>query len=415
MRIALTSVLVLTAVACSPEAPLPEAAPAAESAAGLHDRLLVMDTHLDTPANFSKADFDILADNPSVLGSVQVDLPKMQRGGLDGGFWVIFTPQGPLDAESYEAAKQAALTRGDEIQAMVAANPDSFEMAYTSADAGRIAAAGKRIVYQSMENSYPIGTDLSLVEVFYDKGLRMIGPVHFRDNQFADSATDFSASDHGGLSPLGEELVKEANRLGMILDGSHAADSTVDDMIALSATPLILSHTGVKAVYDHPRNIDDTLMRKIADDGGVIQINAYGGYLEPLEPTPERQAALDALEVEFEGISPLTADDETRERYFARREEVDTAFPAPRSTFEKFIEHLLHALEIVGPDHVGMGADWDGGGGVEGMEDVSFLPKVTERLLAEGYTEAEIQKFWSGNMLRLMEQAEAAKQGPSAE
>ena len=415
MRIALTSVLVLTAVACSPEAPLPEAAPAPESAAGLHDRLLVMDTHLDTPANFSKADFDILADNPSVLGSVQVDLPKMQRGGLDGGFWVIFTPQGPLDAESYEAAKQAALTRGDEIQAMVAANPDSFEMAYTSADAGRIAAAGKRIVYQSMENSYPIGTDLSLVEVFYDKGLRMIGPVHFRDNQFADSATDFSASDHGGLSPLGEELIKEANRLGMILDGSHAADSTVDDMIALSATPLILSHTGVKAVYDHPRNIDDALMRKIADDGGVIQINAYGGYLEPLEPTPERQAALDALEVEFDGISPLTADDETRERYFARREEVDAAFPAPRSTFEKFIEHLLHALEIVGPDHVGMGADWDGGGGVEGMEDVSFLPKVTERLLAEGYTEAEIQKFWSGNMLRLMEQAEAAKQGPSAE
>ncbi|WP_299950502.1 dipeptidase [Hyphomonas sp. BRH_c22] len=402
-------------MACSPEAPQPEAAPAPESAADLHDRLLVMDTHLDTPANFSKADFDILADNPSVLGSVQVDLPKMQRGGLDGGFWVIFTPQGPLDAESYEAAKQAALTRGDEIQAMVAANPDSFEMAYTSADAGRIAAAGKRIVYQSMENSYPIGTDLSLVEVFYDKGLRMIGPVHFRDNQFADSATDFSASDHGGLSPLGEELIKEANRLGMILDGSHAADSTVDDMIALSATPLILSHTGVKAVYDHPRNIDDALMRKIADDGGVIQINAYGGYLEPLEPTPERQAALDALEVEFDGISPLTADDETRERYFARREEVDAAFPAPRSTFEKFIEHLLHALEIVGPDHVGMGADWDGGGGVEGMEDVSFLPKVTERLLAEGYTEAEIQKFWSGNMLRLMEQAEAAKQGPSAE
>ncbi|KJS36466.1 MAG: peptidase M19 [Hyphomonas sp. BRH_c22] len=411
----MTSILVLTAVACSPEAPQPEAAPAPESAADLHDRLLVMDTHLDTPANFSKADFDILADNPSVLGSVQVDLPKMQRGGLDGGFWVIFTPQGPLDAESYEAAKQAALTRGDEIQAMVAANPDSFEMAYTSADAGRIAAAGKRIVYQSMENSYPIGTDLSLVEVFYDKGLRMIGPVHFRDNQFADSATDFSASDHGGLSPLGEELIKEANRLGMILDGSHAADSTVDDMIALSATPLILSHTGVKAVYDHPRNIDDALMRKIADDGGVIQINAYGGYLEPLEPTPERQAALDALEVEFDGISPLTADDETRERYFARREEVDAAFPAPRSTFEKFIEHLLHALEIVGPDHVGMGADWDGGGGVEGMEDVSFLPKVTERLLAEGYTEAEIQKFWSGNMLRLMEQAEAAKQGPSAE
>lgn len=417
MRIALTSVLVLAAAACSPKAVEPEMAPttAPETASELHERLLVLDTHLDTPANFSKSDFDIRADNPSVLGSVQVDLPKMQRGGLDGGFWVIFTPQGPLDADSYEAAKQAALTRSDEIQAMVFANPDSFELAYTSADAARIAASGKRIVYQSMENAYPIGTDLALVETFYDRGLRMIGPVHFRDSQFADSATDLSANDYGGLSPLGEDLVKEANRLGMILDGSHAADSTVDDMIALSTTPLILSHTGVKEVYDHPRNIDDALMRKIADDGGVIQINAYGGYLEPLEPTAERQAALDALQTEFEGISPLTADDETRERYFARMEGVDAAYPAPQSTFEKFIEHLLHALEVVGPDHVGMGADWDGGGGVEGMEDVSFLPKVTERLLAEGYTEAEIQQFWSGNMLRLLEQAEAAKQGALAE
>jgi membrane dipeptidase len=375
----------------------------------------VLDTHLDTPANFSKTDFDIMADNPSVLGSVQVDLPKMQRGGLDGGFWVIFTPQGPVDEASYAAAKQAALTRSDEIQAMVAAHPESFEMAYASEDAARIAASGKRIVFQSMENSYPIGTDLSLVEAFYNRGLRMIGPVHFRDNQFADSATDLSAGDYGGLSPLGEELIKEANRLGMILDGSHAADATVDDMIALSTTPLILSHTGVKAVYDHPRNIDDALMRKIADDGGVIQINAYGGYLEPLEPTPERQAALDAIEAEFDGVSPMMADDETRERYFARMDEVDAAFPPPRSTFEKFIEHLLHALEVVGPDHVGMGADWDGGGGVEGMEDVSFLPKVTERLLAEGYTEAEIQKFWSGNMLRLLALAEAAKQAPEAE
>lgn len=417
MRIALTSVLVLAAAACSPKTVEPEKAPATavETAAELHERLLVLDTHLDTPANFSKPDFDIMADNPSVLGSVQVDLPKMQRGGLDGGFWVIFTPQGPVDDESYAAAKQAALTRSDEIQAMVAAHPDSFELAYTSEDATRIAASGKRIVFQSMENSYPIGTDLSLVEEFYNRGLRMIGPVHFRDNQFADSATDLSAGDFGGLSPLGEELVKEANRLGMILDGSHAADSTVDDMIALSTTPLILSHTGVKAVYDHPRNIDDALMRKIADDGGVIQINAYGGYLEQLEPTPERQAALDALSAEFDGVSPLTADDETRARYFARMAEIDAAFTPPLSSFEKFIEHLLHALEVVGPDHVGMGADWDGGGGVTGMEDVSFLPKVTERLLAEGYSEADIQKFWSGNMLRLLEQAEAAKQPPEVE
>ncbi|MFT5776534.1 MAG: membrane dipeptidase [Hyphomonas sp.] len=414
MKTVMTSMLVLAALtACSPKAPAPaESVPEPESAAQLHERLLVLDSHLDTPANLSKPGFDIMADNPSVLGSVQVDLPKMMRGGLDGGFWVIFMPQGPVDEASFEAARTAALTRSDEILTMVSDHPESFELAYTSEDAARIAATGKRIVYQSIENSYPIGTDLSLVKTFYDRGVRFIGPVHFRDNQFADSATDLSASDFGGLSPLGEDLVREANRLGMVLDGSHAADSTVDDMIALSTTPLILTHTGVKAVYDHPRNIGDDLLRKIADDGGVIQINAYGGYLEALSPTPERQAALDELQTEFEGISPITADAETRERYMARMDEVDASFPPPRSTFEKFMEHMNHALEVVGPDHIGMGADWDGGGGVEGMEDVSFLPKVTERLLAEGYSEADIQKIWSGNMLRMLQQAEAAKEIP---
>jgi membrane dipeptidase len=415
LKTTMTSMLVLAALtACSPKSPAPtETVPEPESVAQLHERLLVLDSHLDTPANLSKPDFDIMADNPSVLGSVQVDLPKMTRGGLDGGFWVIFTPQGPVDEASYESARTAALTRSDEIHTMVADHPDSFELAYTSEDAARIAASGKRVVYQSIENSYPIGTDLSLVKTFYDRGVRFIGPVHFRDNQFADSATDLSAGDFGGLSPLGEELVREANRLGMVLDGSHAADSTVDDMIALSTTPLILTHTGVKAVYDHPRNISDDLLRKIADDGGVIQINAYGGYLEALSPTPERQAALDELQTEFDGISPITADAETRERYMARMDEVDVSFPPPRSTFEKFMEHMNHALEVVGPDHIGMGADWDGGGGVEGMEDVSFLPKVTERLLAEGYSEQDIQKIWSGNMLRLLQQAEAAKETPT--
>lgn len=412
MKIAMTSVLALALVACSqqkasaPAEPAPAEAP--KTAAEIHDEMLVLDTHLDTPANFSKADFDIMADNPSVLGSVQVDLPKMNRGGLDGGFWVTFTPQGPMDPASYEAAKQAALTRNQEIHDMVAAHPESFELAYTSEDAARIAATGKKVVYMSIENSYPLGTDIGMVEEFYNRGVRMIGPVHFRDNQFADSSTDLGANDYGGLSPLGEALVKEANRLGMILDGSHASDSTVDDMIELSTTPIILSHTGVKAVYDHPRNIDDDLMRKVADDGGVIQINAYGSYLEQLTPTPERQAALDEMQKEFEGISPATADAETRDRYIAKMEEIDAQFPAPRSTFEKFLEHMNHALEVVGPDHVGMGADWDGGGGVVGMEDVSFLPRVTEALLAEGYSEEDIQKIWSGNMLKLMKQVEDA-------
>ena len=161
-------------------------------------------------------------------------------------------------------------------------------------------------------------------------------------------------------------------------------------------------------VYDHFRNIPDELLLAIAEDGGVIQINAYGGYLEALEPSPERQAAMAELEAEY-GASYYDMDDATREAYSAAREEVDAQYPAPRSSFEKFMEHLLYALELVGPDHVGMGADWDGGGGVEGMSDITYLPKVTAALLEAGYSEEDIRKFWSGNMLRLLRQAEEAR------
>ncbi|KCZ51980.1 hypothetical protein HY29_05430 [Hyphomonas beringensis] len=406
---------ILALAACSPSDPKSDPVPAAEQAAvatpaEIHERLIVLDSHLDTPANFSKPDFDIMADNPSKLGQVQVDLPKMKRGGLDGGFWVIFTPQGPLDAASYEAAKNAALHRSDEIIQMVESHPDNFELAYTADDAARIVGDGKRVVYQSIENSYPLGTDISMLQTFYDKGVRLIGPVHFRDNQFADSSTDLEANDYGGLSPLGEELIREANRLGMMIDGSHAADSTVEDIMAISTTPIFLSHTGVRALYDHPRNVTDELLKKVADDGGVIQINAYGSYIDDLEPTPERKAAIEAIQEEYAEAMKEGLTDEQMAEFRERYEAIDAEFPPPMSTFDVFMDQMLYALKLVGPDHVGMGADWDGGGGVEGMEDVSFLPKVTARLLEEGYTEEDLEKIWSGNMLRVMREVEAAKE-----
>lgn len=374
----------------------------------IHQSMLVMDTHLDTPAYFHNNDYDFSVRQTFEEDGTHVDLPRMKEGGLDGGFWVIFTAQGPLDEASYDAARNAAMLRQMSIRELAAKYGDEVELAFTADDAERIAGEGKRVVYQSMENAYPLGTDISLLETFYIGGLRMVAPVHFRDNQFADSATDVSEASFGGLSPLGEELIRKANELGMVLDGSHAADETVYDMIELSTTPIILSHTGVDGVYDHFRNIPDELLTAVADDGGVIQINAYGGYLEALEPTAERQDAMAALEEQFGG-SYYDLDDETREEYSAARDEIDAQYPAPRSSFEKFMEHLLYALDVVGPDHVGMGADWDGGGGVEGMSDITFLPKVTAALLEAGYSEAEIEQFWSGNMLRLLRQAEEAR------
>ena len=382
-----------------------------KTSADIHEDLIVFDSHLDTPANFRNENYSLIADNPTVLGSVQVDLPKMRRGGLDGGFWVIYTAQGPLTDEAYTAAFEAAMTRMEDIHTAADAHSDYFEIATRASDAQRIVSNGKRVMYISMENSYPIGLDLANMEKFYDLGLRMIGPVHFRDNQFADSATDLTTDSYGGLSELGEQLVREANRLGMVVDGSHAGDDTVRDIMAISTTPIILTHTGVKAIYDHPRNIDDSLLKEIANDGGVIQINGLGAYLEALEPSPERVKALEELKDEAGGrdISELTADEQLV--FMAKYQEIDAKYPAPVSTFDKFMEHLLHALSVVGPEHIGMGADWDGGGGVEGLEDVSYLPKVTAALMDAGYSEEDLANIWSGNMLRLLALAEAEKAG----
>ncbi|MEM5518223.1 dipeptidase [Henriciella sp. AS95] len=420
----LAGAITVSAAACTPEAAetgsviLPneagpthsQTAPALGVAADvidLHQSMLVMDTHLDTPAFFHTDDYTFSDRGSFGKDGTQVDLPRMNEGGLDGGFWVIYTPQGPLDEASYDAARNSALLRQMAIREFAAKYSDKVELAFTADDAERIAGEGKKVVFQSIENSYPLGTDVSLLETFYIGGVRMVGPVHGRDNQFADSATDVSSEAFGGLSPLGEELVAKANELGMILDASHAADETVYDMIEASTTPLIFSHTGVDGMYEHFRNVPDELLVAVAEDGGVIQMNALGAYLELLEPSPERSEALDALTAEYGAFSDM--DTETMDAYREARKSVDAQFPAPQSTFEKFMEQVLYSLELVGPDHVGMGADWDGGGGVKGMIDITFLPKVTAALLEAGYSEEDIQKFWSGNMLRLLREAEAAR------
>jgi len=379
--------------------------------ATLHERLLVMDTHLDTPANFSEPDFSLAGAQDFAADGTQVDLPRMVAGGLDGGFWVIYTAQGELTETGYRAARDHALIRAGEIREAAARHHEHFELAFRSEDAARIHAEGKRIIYQSMENAYPLGRDVSLLETFYKFGLRMVGPVHFANNQFADSATDPVGPRWGGLSAQGRELVKEANRLGLVLDGSHAHDKAVYDMIARSKTPLILSHTGVKAVYDHPRNIDDALLEKLAETGGVIQINAYSGYLEDLVESPERILAFEALEASLDGVAFEDLSEDDQRAAIAERDRIDRAFPPNRSSFDKFAEHLLYALKRVGPDHVGIGADWDGGGGVGGMEDIASLPRITQLLLDAGYMEADIAKIWSGNMLRILK---AAEDGASA-
>lgn len=375
----------------------------------LHQKLLTLDSHLDTPASLDLPGWSIDEEHDVLHDFTQVDLPRMKKGGLDGGFWAIYTPQGPVTIEGFRKARDFAILRGLSIRNMVAADPANFALATEAKDAAPIAAKGKRIVYMSIENAYPLGEDVSLLDTFYAMGVRVVGFAHFAHNQFADSSTDPSGKPRfGGLSPLGKELLKEMNRIGVVPDASHSSDQVLDDLLTLSTTPVLLTHSGCKAVYDHPRNIDDTHLKALAAKGGVIQMNAYGAYLRASKPNPQRQEALKALYGQMREGAKLSA--EKRAELLAKRQEIDRLYPdTDRPSFDDFMKHMLHALEVVGPDHVGIGADWDGGGGVVGMEDVVDLPKITAALIKAGYSEADVQKIWSGNVLRVLAAAEAGK------
>lgn len=385
-----------------------EDAPSAEVMA-FQREMITLDTHLDTPESIDRPGWSIMDRHDMHEDYTQVDLPRMKDGELDGGFWAIYTPQGPLGEEHYAKVRDFAVLRGMSIRLMVAANPEQFELALTADDAARINAAGKRIVYMSIENAYPLGEDVSMLELFYKMGVRETGFAHFGNNQFADSSTDPGGPKWHGLSPLGEKLLAEANRLGMIIDGSHSSDEVLDQLIAKSTTPVVLSHSGCKAIFDHPRNVDDDRLRALAAKGGIIQINSYGGYLRTRKPNPERAAAYKALSAETGDEAALTA--EQWDALLAKRREIDARYPdTDRATFDDFMKHLLHALDVVGPDHVGIGMDWDGGGGVVGLEDVSDLPRITAALLDAGYSKEDIAKIWGGNVLRVMRAVEAAAQ-----
>ncbi len=404
-RLTLTLAAAALLSACTTTAAAPHGVSA--DAWAIHQRLMTLDTHLDTPAFFDTVrGYDIMERHDVERDGSQVDYPRMVEGGLDGGFWVIYMGQGPLTPQGYREIRDTALLRALAIHKMVAANPDEFELALTAADAARINATGKKIVYLSIENSYELGEDLSLLDTFYKLGVRMAGPVHNGSNQLADSTNPGPNPpvNWGGLSPMGREYVKRANELGIILDGSHASDATIEQMIELSATPIILSHHGADHLNEHPRNAPDALLKKLADKGGVIHMNALGSFIKPLPQTKERMEAITALRAKW-GNSNLLPQDRY-EQYLDELAVINRQFPENRATFEDYMEQVLYTIKLVGVDHVGFGADWDGGGGLDGFRDITALPKITERLLKEGYTEADLAKMWGGNVVRLLKAAE---------
>ncbi|MFW2351311.1 dipeptidase [Qipengyuania sp.] len=366
----------------------------------IHRDLIVLDTHLDTPLNFGREGWDFGARHTLENDIAQVDLGRMREGNLDGGFFVVYTAQGPLTAEGYREALAFARHRSDVIDAELARHRDVIEPATSAAQAEALAREGKLIGFKSIENSYPLGEDLTLLEEFHKRGVRMAGPVHSGTNQFADSATDDPK--WNGLSPLGRKWVAEMNRLGMVIDASHSSDKTLDDMLALSTTPIILSHSSPRWANDHPRNLDDARIRAVAAKGGAMCMSTI--FMSEMNLGEERAQLFDR----YEHIAELSPAEQAE--LIRRTRALDKTEPMWATSFEQYMAALLHVIEVAGVDHVCFGADWDGGGGIDGLMDITALPVITGRLLEAGYTREDIDKMTGGNVLRILAAAEAAGQ-----
>jgi membrane dipeptidase len=376
----------------------------AQTARKVHDDAIVLDTHFDTPANLGRPGWTITDRHDTAKDGDQVDVPRMIEGGVDGGFFAIYTAQGPRTPEARRAARDAGFVRAVQIREMVARHPDVFQFVTTAEQARAVAASGKRFVFMSMENGTPVEADVSLLSTFHALGLTMASPVHFKNNDLADSATD--KPEWNGLSPAGRTFVAEANRLGILLDASHASDQVLEQMIALSKAPIILSHSGVRAIYNHPRNVSDADLKLLAAKGGVVQVNAFSAYMVDQPKIPERDAAMQALYAKAEVMHDMTA--AQRAALMAERKAIETRWPAPRATFADLMKHLEHAIQIAGIDHVGLSGDFDGGGGIEGFDGVADFPKVSAALLERGYSAADVAKVMGGNALRVLAAAQAA-------
>ena len=320
---------------------------------------------------------------------------------------MIYTPQGDLTPQGYEDALAHAWHRNSVIDKMLIDHADNFMPATTADDAAAIVAQGKHVVYKSIENAYPLGLDVTRLDAFYEAGVRMVGLVHMTNNQFADSSTDPDGLKWNGLSPLGKDLIRRANALGMIIDMSHAHDLALAQAIDLSTTPIILSHSGAGHLYEHPRNVGDALLLDLAASGGVMHINSLSAYLKDLETDPARRPALSELFKQLQE-NPLKTEADT-EAFLEARRAIDKKYPPDFANFYDVMRHIYHAHALMGAAHIGIGLDWDGGGGVDGLQDITGLPKITQAMREAGLSDEDIAALWSGNLLRVLRLVEASR------
>jgi membrane dipeptidase len=370
-----TSRLLLTLLACAAPAVLlaqnPEAALVAR-ARGIHERVLTLDTHDDIdPAHFTAAC------NYTQRLATQVNLPKMKDGGLDVAFLIAFTEQGPLSESGYANAYRDAIAKFDAVHRLTEViAPSQIGLALTSDDVPRIARSGRKVAVIGVENGYPLGTDVARVREFYQRGGRYLSLAHNGHD-----------APNGGVSALGREVIAEMNRLGMMVDVSHPSKASMMQTVTLSKAPIIASHSAVRALANHSRNMDDEQLLALKRNGGVVQIVAFARYIKvsPAQPR-SAEAASDVCPVEAVGA--------TR-----------PSIPG-RATVKDFVDHIDYAVRLIGIDHVGISSDFDGGGGVEGWDSAAETFNVTMELVRRGYTEKDIARLWSGNLLRVWRDGE---------
>lgn len=369
----------------------------------IHEKALTIDTHCDTPMALLNDNFDIGVRNSPPKN--RVDFPRMKEGGLDAMFFAAFTGQRERTPENTEKAYKKANEMIDVVYEVCNKYSDMAEVATASADAARIEKTGKRAIYIGMENGFPIGTDINRVAEFYNRGVRYITLCHSSNNDICDSSTDKKGAEFNGLSKFGEEVVKKMNSLGMLVDISHVSDESFFDVIELSKTPVFASHSSVRSIAHHPRNMSDEMIKALAKKGGVIQICLLSDYIKDLDTTTVRYQKEKELRVIWETKFKSMTDDEKKELRNEWRN-LDEKYPNNLATVSDCVDHIDYVKNLVGIDYVGIGSDFDGGGGLDGVADVSEMPNITKEMLARGYTKKEIYKVWGGNFFRVFSEVE---------
>jgi membrane dipeptidase len=377
--------------------------------------MLTVDTHCDTPSMLTLNGWDLGTRHVggTFLGG-ELDLVRMKEGGLVAAFLAIFVGQGPRTPQGYEAARGQADAMLDSLDVTFLKHVDQCERALSPEDARRIHAGEKRAIFLGMENGYPLGLDLSLLDTYYQRGIRYLTLCHALDNDLCAACTSCPDATmvsrvtvDTGLTEFGARVLKRMNELGMMVDVSHTSAKTVEDVLKLTRAPLIASHSGAQAVSDHPRNLTDEQLRAIASNGGVVQVLFVPGFLNPGAYDPEGDPiAADLWSRRKAHYKPhaIGEDPAVDETFEAEYQALLAKYPPPRASVKDVADHIDHIVQVAGIDHVGIGSDFDGGARLTDCRDVTELPHLTAELLERGYSEREIRKIWGENLLRVFEQ-----------